>query len=54
MCIVCDLRSTIIPPPLNPLEDCRRPDYLPLLRFPVPVVHAGPAKANREEVKEDA
>ena len=54
MRIVCDLRSTIMLPLLNPLEDYRRLDSLPLLRPLAPVVHAAPTKVNREEDKDDA
>ena len=54
MCIVCDLRSTIMPPMLNPFEDYRHPDSLLLLRPLAPVVHAGPTKTNREEDKDNA
>ena len=54
MRIVCDLLSTIMPPmPILP-EDCRRPDYPPLLRLLNPVVYAGPAKATREEDEDNA
>ncbi|MBD5152069.1 MAG: hypothetical protein HDT16_13800 [Oscillibacter sp.] len=54
MRIVCDLLSTIMPPtPIMP-DDCRRPNSPPLLRFLDPVVHAGPAKATREEDKGNA
>lgn len=54
MRIVCDLRSTIMPPPLNPLEDCCWSDCLPRLQLPAPVVHAKPAKDNGEEAKNNA
>lgn len=54
MRIVCDLLSTIMPPMPIMSEDCRRPDFPPLLRLLNPVVHAGPTKATREEAEENA
>lgn len=54
MRIICDLLSTIMPPPFNPLEECRRPNFPPLLRLLNPVVYAGPAKANRKEAEGNA
>ena len=54
MRIVCDLRSTIIPPLLDLLEDCHRPDCLPLLRFPAPVVYTKPTQTDRREAEDDA
>ena len=54
MCIVCDLLSTIMPPMPDPLEDCRCPNCLPLLRPLAPMAHAEPSRASRKEAEDNA
>lgn len=54
MRITCDLLSTIMPPTPSLPGDFCRPDYPPLLHLLNPMVHAGPTKAPREEVKNNA
>lgn len=54
MRIVCDLLSTIMPPMPDPLEDCRCPNCLPLLRPLAPVAHAEPSQAIRKEAEDNA
>lgn len=54
MRIVCDLLSTIMPPMPDPLEDCRCPNCLPLLRPLAHMAHAEPSQASRREAEDNA